>query len=63
MPATIAMTRRLPCKPASCKGAGLHSRARTNMKRIGHDALILGGWLATCVASGSAVTFVALTLA
>lgn len=33
------------------------------MKTIGHDALILGGWMAICLASGSAVTLVVQTLA
>ena len=33
------------------------------MKTLGHDALVLGGWLAICVASGSAVTLVVQALA
>jgi hypothetical protein len=33
------------------------------MKTVGHDALMLGGWLAVCVASASAVTLVVQTLA
>jgi hypothetical protein len=32
------------------------------MKTLGHDALILGGWLALCAVSGSAVTLVVQTL-
>jgi hypothetical protein len=33
------------------------------MKSSGPNALILGGWLALCAASGSAVTLVVQTLA
>ncbi len=36
---------------------------RSTMKTITHDALILGGWLALCAASGSAITLVVQTLA
>lgn len=33
------------------------------MKAIGHDALVMGGWLALCAASGAAITIVVQTLA
>ncbi|GJG95247.1 hypothetical protein CBA19C6_12180 [Cupriavidus pauculus] len=33
------------------------------MKAVGHDALVLGGWLALCAASGAAITVVVQVLA
>jgi hypothetical protein len=33
------------------------------MKAIGHDALVLGGWLALCAVSGAAITMVVQALA
>jgi hypothetical protein len=45
------------------KGVRLLFHGRTTMKTIGHDALLLGGWLALCAASGAAITVVVQALA